>query len=696
MIEFKYRPDVDGLRAVAIALVLLYHGKLGFSGGYVGVDVFFVISGYLITGLILKEQQAGDFRLANFWVRRIRRIIPAATVVVATTLAVGWVLMLPQDYTALAESAIAQQLMLSNVYFWRNLGYFHGGAELKPLLHTWSLAVEEQFYLVFPFLLVILAHVSRRARIATLLGTTALSLVLSEWGVRNIPGSTFFLLPTRAWELLLGSLICFAPRPSALKSWQAETISWVAVGTMLGAAWRYNSGTHFPGLAAVGPCLAAGLLIYVNSARLSTVGRLLAAKPVVVVGLMSYSLYLWHWPVLAFTRYFACKELPLGTSLAALGCSFILAYLSWRFVETPWRRPRPGQRRRIVYAAAVCSGIAISCVAAIVVTSAGAPARFNETVLHIADTRDMPRIYLTTQSAAQEGRLPTIGFTGDGRQPQFLLWGDSHLESISILCDALANEFGVTGALAMHPGTPPLLDAWTIKNKDEVIGFNRSIRSYVRRHDIAEVVLVSRWSVYIDESPENRGNLIVDAEYDLRSGSAVETLRRSLRRTLASFQEDGVRVWIMKQVPTQDFDVTRRLQLCEYFGLPLPTGSSREWSTAHHRCANRVLEECASLGMRSIDPDPFCYDEDGRAIIFDGQRSLYVDSNHVSVHGADQLLRPLLGPVFQEIAEFASDGDAASIRKFDGRPLDSRRRSSEVSVTVSQRTQHHRTTTGEY
>ncbi len=184
MIEFKYRPDVDGLRAVAVVLVLLFHAGLGFQGGFIGVDVFFVISGYLITGLILRQQEAGIFSLRTFWIRRIRRIVPAATVMAVGVLLAGSVLLLPEDYVEVAESVVAQQFILSNVYFWQSTGYFEGPADLQPMLHTWSLAVEEQFYLVFPLLLIVLRRYRRRVAMGALVLLGLGSLVLSEVGVR--------------------------------------------------------------------------------------------------------------------------------------------------------------------------------------------------------------------------------------------------------------------------------------------------------------------------------------------------------------------------------------------------------------------------------------------------------------------------------------------------------------------------------
>jgi peptidoglycan/LPS O-acetylase OafA/YrhL len=286
MIESKYRPDIDGLRAVAVLLVVLFHARWGFTGGFVGVDVFFVISGFLITGMMLKEQQSGTFRLADFWIRRVRRIIPASLVMVVAVLVAGAFLLLPHDYETLGESAISQQFMLANVYFWRNTGYFDAPAEQRRLLHTWSLAVEEQFYLGYPILFALVQRIPKKLTVLLLLAISAVSFAVSEWGVWHHPSATFFLLPTRAWELLMGGLLCFAPPPTRFKDWQLGLASLVGLGGIVVAGWFFSSSTPFPGRNALLPCAAAALLIYANSSRLTWIGRALAARPVVLVGLI--------------------------------------------------------------------------------------------------------------------------------------------------------------------------------------------------------------------------------------------------------------------------------------------------------------------------------------------------------------------------------------------------------------------------
>lgn len=369
MSELRYRADIDGLRAVAVILVLLFHAELGWTGGFIGVDVFFVISGFLITGLIIKQQEARTFTLRNFWVRRIRRIVPVSFVTIGCTLLIGSLVLFRADFRELTYSALAQLVMLANVFFWKQTGYFAGAAELKPLMHTWSLAVEEQFYLGYPFLLVALNRTTRTTTGRVLAVLAGSSFALSVWGVHAFPRFTFFMLPTRAWEMLLGGLIWFAPPPEKLSVSRSELLSWSAIAGILGAGWLFDAGTPFPGLAALLPCAATALLIYVNQTRQASVARLLSAKPVVFVGLISYSLYLWHWPLLVFARYGSSTPLTADRRLLILLVSFVVAYLSFRFVETPWRkRQRFGGKRALLTATAgvlVAMGLAKAAVGSI-------------------------------------------------------------------------------------------------------------------------------------------------------------------------------------------------------------------------------------------------------------------------------------------------------------------------------------------
>lgn len=335
-----YRREIDGLRALAVVPVVLFHaGFREFSGGFVGVDVFFVISGYLITSLLATEKESGTFSLPNFYERRARRILPALFFVMAACLPFAWLWLPPPAMKDFSQSLVAITGFASNILFWQESGYFQTAAELKPLLHTWSLAVEEQFYLLFPVLILALWPLGRR-RLVGVLATVALaSFLAAHLGVAYGPDATFFLLPTRAWELLAGALValcitdghrCLASRPVN----EAASVSGIAL--ILYAVVTYDDATPFPGAYALVPTLGTALVI-VFARPATLVGRVLSSKPFVNIGLLSYSAYLWHQPLFAFARHQGAVDRSADILAGLCIASFVLAYLTWAFVETPFR-----------------------------------------------------------------------------------------------------------------------------------------------------------------------------------------------------------------------------------------------------------------------------------------------------------------------------------------------------------------------
>ena len=274
--NFRYRPEIDGLRAIAVLAVVLYHAGLGVSGGFIGVDVFFVISGFLISSLIIKDLESGKFTLAGFWERRIRRILPAVAVVVLATLVAGWFLLLPDDYASLGKSAVFQALCSANIYFWRiPSGYFAVKVDELPLLHTWSLAVEEQFYMVVPLLLFGSFRMSAFRHRGTLLSFIAAGMAVSLtasicWVVPH-PSAAFYSLPSRAWELLCGASVAILPASALLNSRTIrETLTWLALTAIIAPCFLYTKETPFQGLAALPPCLGTALFIWASSYRQQT------------------------------------------------------------------------------------------------------------------------------------------------------------------------------------------------------------------------------------------------------------------------------------------------------------------------------------------------------------------------------------------------------------------------------------------
>lgn len=339
----QYRPDIDGLRAVAVMPVVLFHaGFAGVLGGYVGVDVFFVISGYLITGIVLSDIQAGRYSLLAFYERRVRRIFPALFVMMAVVAACALAVMLPAELAKFGQSMLSATLFASNVHFYLNTGYFAGAAHDQPLLHTWSLAVEEQFYLFWPLVLAWAMRGSVARARWLCLGLGVASLVLSRWLADANAMAGFYLVFSRTWELLLGAALCLFPRQDAdRRPWDG----WLAALGLLMIAWAvkfFNGLTPFPSWYALLPTLGAALVIRYAGGGSSTtlVGRGLAWRPVVFVGQVSFSLYLWHWPVMVLSNIWFYNEDTLAVRLAEVGLSMLLAVLSWRWVEQPFRQGR--------------------------------------------------------------------------------------------------------------------------------------------------------------------------------------------------------------------------------------------------------------------------------------------------------------------------------------------------------------------
>lgn len=375
----KYRKDVDGLRAVAVLPVILCHAGYGlFAGGFVGVDVFFVISGFLITGILLDELDEGRFSIGRFYERRARRILPALFFVLLVSVPIAVWLMMPSQLDLFARGIVSILIFCSNFFFWKNVDYFAAPAAENPLIHTWSLAVEEQFYLFFPLLLWLLVRLGlkRRGIAVAVLGLSIASFAIAEWGWPRYPSPNFYLLPSRAWELGVGGLAAVLIRRPAHRP-----LPWLALlglAMILVAIFGYTEETPFPSRYALLPVLgAAFVLLFGQSPDAAGRGplatRLLCLPPVVMVGLISYSAYLWHQPVLAFARL-ASVSTPSPVLMGALSLvSLGLGWLSWRFVEAPFRRPRARwfPSRRSIFAGSLAGGLALAALAAVGIHSQG-------------------------------------------------------------------------------------------------------------------------------------------------------------------------------------------------------------------------------------------------------------------------------------------------------------------------------------
>jgi peptidoglycan/LPS O-acetylase OafA/YrhL len=626
----NYRAEIDGLRALAVLAVILFHAGLGVQGGYVGVDVFFVISGYLITGLILQDMEQGKFSLRAFWERRIRRIMPPLVAMLLVTLAAGWLLLLAEDFKELGQSAVAQALLLSNVFLWRESGYFEQSADLKPLLHTWSLAVEEQFYLFFPLVLVALRKFFPSLLRPLLLLLLVTSLVIGIYWCRTIPEAGFYLLPSRAWELLIGALLAMSPCTfSPSRRWLPELLGVAGLGMILYAVFAFSTRTRFPGEAALLPCLGSALVIACGTRSMA--GRLLALPWLVGLGLVSYSLYLWHWPLLVFSKYWASVPLTVWQRILLLTATGILAALSWKWVEQPFRKRVVCGSRRSIYAfAAVCSGLMLALGCALHFLH-GMPARIPAAAqIYAAGRSDSLFRKEVSLEQAQRGDFVILGGK-EQRPPGVLVWGDSHAMALLPVMDELCKDNGVQGFAAVHYQTPPLLSylpAGPYSLKDKTPLFGAAVLDFVRSKKIPRVVLTASWNYY----------------FEADNGSKI---RQALLDTVTALKNIGANVWVMEDVPNQPFDVPRRLaaEVMFYHGdvnlIGLPLTTHRSDSVQQHE----VLQSLAPQHYTLLDPASVFLNPQGLCRVAANGRALYTDSSHLSTQGA-RFLRPLVTSIF--------------------------------------------------
>jgi peptidoglycan/LPS O-acetylase OafA/YrhL len=359
----NYRKEIDGLRALAVIPVILFHaGFETFSGGFIGVDVFFVISGYLITTIILEELGQNQFSLVNFYERRARRILPGLFFVMLVSLPAAYFCLLPQDIKDFSQSLVAVSFFISNIFFWSETGYFDTSAELKPLLHTWSLSVEEQFYMLFPLLLISCWKFRRYYILITLGVIFVISLSLAQWASYLKPGAAFFLLPTRGWELLLGTFAAFyllKTNHIVTSKVVGEIAGWLGIALILFSVFYYSKTTPFPGIFALVPTTGA-ILVILFSRQSNSSGKFLSNKLLVGIGLISFGAYLWHQPIFAFVRAYTFEQQTTELIIILIALSFFLGFLSFKYIEKPFRSIRKFSRKKFFISTIMASAFFIS------------------------------------------------------------------------------------------------------------------------------------------------------------------------------------------------------------------------------------------------------------------------------------------------------------------------------------------------
>ena len=633
-----YRPEIDGLRALAVTAVILFHAHLLLPGGFVGVDVFFVISGYLIASLLARDLDRGTFRISTFWERRVRRIFPASVLVVLCTLLVGGALCMPERYVLLARSAIAHALMSANIYFCQTLGYFDGRGETAPLLHMWSLAVEEQFYLVFPLLLAWLWPLGRRRVLIVLACVALVSLGMSVGGASVARTASFFLLPARAWEMLLGAILAVRQPQGdegAGPGVGRSLIGWAGLGGIFTACLWYSAATPYPGWQALVPCVGTVMFLWSQERGPVGSGRLLARQPVRLAGQMSFSLYLWHWPIMAFIREVGGNE-GRRAMVAAIFVTAGLSILSWCFVEEPFRRGFRGQRTSRIIAAGAGMSLTIIAVSAAIIALGGWPGRLPPLTNRyaVAEVDPQRKSPLIPEDFRTDDDLPRIGAArADGTARTIVLWGDSHAGVVCPVLHRLAVDRGLSIPAAVMSGVTPIPGAWKPDRDARLPKLVDNVFAAIEKLRPSEVVWVGRWSAHFSG--------LVDGG----SGTSVDVARRGIARTIARLRAAGVeQIWIGLEVPCQSLTPPQvALRQWHLNADPLSYGVSRRSYTEQQQL---VWEVFAALqgepGVQFLDLAEPCFTSDGIASVESEDGPLYLDQDHLSDLGAERFLRPML------------------------------------------------------
>lgn len=650
-----YRADIDGIRAIAVLAVILYHAHIKyFSGGFVGVDIFFVISGYLITTIILRELDKRNFSLARFYERRIRRIFPALFTILTATLLVSIIFFDANEFRDFGKSLIATTFFSSNILFWTQSGYFDGPSELKPLLHTWSLAVEEQYYIFFPLLLSFLARFFRSRLVLVLTGIAVASFALNQYSISRDASGAFYLVHMRIWELLIGSILAVKIISRKVNPHIDNLLGLLGLGMIILSIFIYSINTPFPGVSAIFPTIGTALIIYSGTSSKTFTRQFLSFWPLVFLGQISYSLYLWHWPIIVFARYYAILELKPLETIAVLLATLLLSTLTWRFIEMPFRQNIFLKRDNIFQLAAIITLLMISTGSVIYIKD-GFPDRFSKDQLTIDQNIDIQWKYwdkceLDANNIQTPLKLCQIGAMTNA--PTFLLWGDSHAEALATSIQVSASQSYKTGVVAFTAGCPPLLG---IDRQEEKLcaKFNTTILKYIQDHpDLETIILASRWALSAEgtryKNEEGKSLILENAlTGPTNTDSNASLFELGINQTINALLQLKRKVVIVTQVPEIGYDVPSAFSIAQRTGRDLNKTIAPSYNEYLDR--NKIVEavfESASKNrsITIVDPSKALCTEENCLVVSEG-RPLYRDDDHLSTFGA-QFISYIFNVVF--------------------------------------------------
>lgn len=652
-----YRKDIDGLRAIAVLAVILYHAEIpGFGGGYVGVDVFFVISGYLITQLLaVSAEKPLRSQLKDFYLRRARRILPALFVTCLIVAVAAAAIFLPWDLATFGRYLAATPVFLTNVAAWATGGgYFASNLVHTPIAHFWSIAIEEQFYILYPLTFALIGkYVPRHQRLA-LVALAAASFAVCIWGSYRAPAASYFLAPSRAWELLFGGVLATSGQRSLKHQVANELLAAVALVTLAFVAYEYGANIRYPGWYAIAPCAASAILIQTGRQQATLVGKLLSLRPFVFTGLMSYSLYLWHYPVLVFANYYLLQEVHGSGLCVVIASIYLLAVASWKWIEIPIRRRQLLESNRRFASSALIVSIVLLVTGILFWKSDGLQWRFPpETRVRgnawLLDGNFLPTCEKLSLDQIASGRLCSVG-PQDSDAIRGLVWGDSHAMVLLPAYEQLARLHHIRLFFAVRFACRPLVGAtkrqWNESDRKYCGGFNAAVVQAVRLLDPRLLILNAHW---------------IDVDADIISPSSTEAdpgdsnFKRGLRETLRATSSINRAVCIVLDVPQFKYDLPIALGVARERGieedfLKVTRAEAQEDFRGPENDIRALVQQQPMV--RYVDPkDLLC---PGDSCLFEsGAELLYGDRNHLSWAGAQFIANSLDG-CFRDIAPAAT------------------------------------------
>ncbi|MGB3501112.1 MAG: acyltransferase family protein [Mesorhizobium sp.] len=655
----KYRRDIDGLRALAVLPVILFHAHAPyFTGGFVGVDVFFVISGYLITTIIADDLEHDRFTYANFYERRARRILPALLLVVATTAAVVPWIVSPAQLSLFGERTLAVLFFVSNIHLALTDDYFADDAETNPFLHTWSLAIEEQYYILFPLLMVALWRTRKQSVIAVIFAISLLSLAAAEYLSRVSPGLSFNLLPTRAWELGAGALVALTHKRQIVIVGDGplrRILPTVGVAMIAASILLFDSETIHPGLWTLMPVVGAVLIILTGGGK-DPATWLLSTRPLVAIGLISYSLYLWHQPAIALFSHLRAGGMRPGHYAVAIAGSFILAWLTWRYVETPFRNRAKLPIRSVIRIGSAVTACLVGLSVASFATN-GFAFRKPESVWRVlAYEGQNPAMQHKVGGFVCMSRAPSNACkTGDpSGRPGIALVGDSHAAALGGAFDAALMAIGRSGIEYSQSGCV-FLPGFTRRDgkKERCAEFSEEVEKLLASPTIDTIFFAGRYTLQLEgksfdngeggrEREDIFGYIPLSAEgKEIAEDERQRLVKTAYRQLFEDLLAAGKRIVIIYPIPEVGWHVPRELAKRRTAGNfdPLTTSYARyvERNAGVFETFNAIPD---NPNLVRVYPDRvFCHGPiQGRCVTHADDTLLYFDDDHVSKDGAERVV----------------------------------------------------------